>query len=95
MIDLKKIQSVYGIYKKHGREAFLSAAEHYSDNVDWNSVEKTVSNMESTWYSDKHNLTEAEKMVKDMDTLFTKHIPATVREYFDMKNESAVQSDNK
>ncbi len=30
-----------------------------------------------------------------MDTLFTKHIPATVREYFDMKNESAVQSDNK
>lgn len=30
-----------------------------------------------------------------IDTLFTKHIPATVREYFDMKNESAVQSDNK
>lgn len=50
---MKKIQSVYGIYKKHGREAFLSAAEHYSDNVDWNSVEKTVSNMESTWYSDQ------------------------------------------
>ena len=62
---MKKVQSVYGIYKKHGREAFLSAAEHYSDNVNWNSVEKTISNMESTWYSDKHNLTEAEKMVKD------------------------------
>ena len=62
---MKKIQSVYGIYKKHGREAFLSAAENYSDNVNWNSVEKTISNMESTWYSDKHNLTEAEKMVKD------------------------------
>lgn len=62
---MKKIQSVYGIYKKHGREAFLSAAEHYSDNVNWNSVEKTISNMESTWYSNKHNMTEAEKMVKD------------------------------
>ncbi len=68
---MKKIQSVYGIYKKHGREAFLSAAEHYSDNVDRNSVEKTVSNMESTWYSDKHNLTEAEKMVKDYNNGLT------------------------
>lgn len=68
---MKKIQSVYGIYKKHGREAFLSAAEHYSDNVDWSSVEKTVSNMESTFYSDKHNLTEAEKMVKDYNNGLT------------------------
>lgn len=68
---MKKIQSVYGIYKKHGREAFLSAAEHYSDNVDRNSIEKTVSNMESTWYSDKHNLTEAEKMVKDYNNGLT------------------------
>lgn len=68
---MKKIQSVYGIYKKHGREAFLSAAEHYSDNVDWHSIENTVSNMESTWYSDKHNLTEAEKMVKDYNNGLT------------------------
>lgn len=68
---MKKVQSVCGIYKKHGREAFLSAAEHYSDNVDWNSVEKTVSNMESTWYRDKHNLTEAEKMVKDYNNGLT------------------------
>ena len=30
-----------------------------------------------------------------IDSLFTKHIPATVREYFDMKNDSAVQSDDK
>ena len=71
MIGLKKIQSIYGIYKKHGREAFLSAAEHYSDNVDWNSVEKTVSNMESTFYSERHNLTEAEKMVKDYNNGLT------------------------
>lgn len=68
---MKKIQSVYGIYKKHGREAFLSAAEHYSDNVDWDSVEKTVSNMESTFYSERHNLTEAEKMVKDYNNGLT------------------------
>lgn len=68
---MKKIQSVYGIYKKHGREAFLSAAEHYSDNVDWRSVEKTVSNMESSWYSDKYKLTEAEKMVEDYNNGLT------------------------
>ena len=68
---MKRIQSVYGIYKKHGREAFLSAAEHYSDNVDWGSVEKTVSNMESTFYSKSHNLTEAEKMVKDYNNGLT------------------------
>ena len=30
-----------------------------------------------------------------IDSLFTKHIPATFREYFDMKNDSAVQSDDK
>ena len=30
-----------------------------------------------------------------IDTLFTRHIPATVREYFDLKNNSAVQPDNK
>ena len=57
---MKKIQSVYGIYKKHGREAFL-----------WSSVEKTVSNMESTFYSKRHNLTEAEKMVKDYNNGLT------------------------
>lgn len=68
---MKKVQSIYGIYKKHGREAFLSAAEHYTDNVNWNSVEKTISNMESTWYSEKHNLTEAEKMVKDYNNGLT------------------------
>lgn len=68
---MKKIQSVYGIYRKHGREAFLSAAEHYSDNVDWRSVENTISNMESTFYSKSHNLTEAEKMVKDYNNGLT------------------------
>ena len=62
---MKTMKSVYGIYKKHGREEFLSAAEHYSDHVNPNSVEKTVSEMESRWYDETETLTEAEKMVED------------------------------
>ena len=45
-----KMKSVYGIYKKHGREAFLDAAEYYSCHVNPNSVEKTIDEMESRWY---------------------------------------------
>ena len=51
-----KMKTVYGIYKKHGREAFLDAAD---------SVEKTIDEMESRWYDRSHTLTEAEKMVED------------------------------
>lgn len=60
-IDEQVFSVLCAAMAKDSREAFLSAAEHYSDNVDWSSVEKTVSNMESTFYSKRHNLTEAEK----------------------------------
>ena len=59
------MKSVYGIYKKHGREAFLDAAEYYSCHVNPNSVEKTIDEMESRWYDRSHTCTEAEKMVED------------------------------
>ena len=36
-----KIKSIHGIYKKHGREAFLEAAAYYSDHVNPNSIDKT------------------------------------------------------
>ena len=35
-----KIKSIHGIYKKHGREAFLEAAAYYSDHVNPNSIDK-------------------------------------------------------
>lgn len=60
-----KIKSIYGIYKKHGREAFFEAAEYYSDQVNHNSIDKTIDAMESRWYDYNHRQTEAEKMVDD------------------------------
>ena len=42
-----KIKSIHGIYKKHGREAFLEAAAYYSDHVNPNSIDKTIDEMES------------------------------------------------
>ena len=60
-----KMKSVYGIYKKHGREAFLEAAEYYSCHVNPYSIDKTIDEMESRWYDRSHTLTEAEKMVED------------------------------
>ena len=33
MMAKGKMKSVYGIYKKHGREAFLDAAEYYSSHT--------------------------------------------------------------
>ena len=68
---MKKMQSVYGIYKKHGREAFLEAAEYYSDHVNHNSVEKAIDEMESRWYDSTHQQTEAEKMVEDYNNGLT------------------------
>ena len=66
-----KIKSVHGIYKKHGREAFLNAAEYYSDHVNHNSVDKTIDEMESRWYDSTHEQTEAEKMVDDYNNGLT------------------------
>ena len=60
-----KMKSLYGIYKKHGREEFLDAAEYYSCHVDRESVDNTIAEMASRWYDSKHLQTEAEKMVED------------------------------
>ena len=66
-----KIKSVHGIYKKHGRDAFLEAAEYYSDHVNHGSIDKTIDEMESRWYDSSHTLTEAEKMVEDYNNGLT------------------------
>lgn len=60
-----KMKSVYGIYKKHGRELFLDAASYYSSHVHPDSIDKTIDEMESRWYDSSHKQTEAEKMVED------------------------------
>lgn len=59
-----KMKTLDGIWKKHGREAFLEAARDYSCHVQ-DTVEATISEMESRWYDAEHTMTEAEKMVRD------------------------------
>lgn len=60
-----KMKSIHGIYKKHGREAFLEAAKWYSGKVNPFSIDKTIDAMESSWYDEGKEVTEAEQMVKD------------------------------
>lgn len=60
-----KMKSVYGIYKKHGREEFLDAAKCYSCHVNDDSIDKTIDEMECRWYDSSRTMTEAEKMVAD------------------------------
>ncbi len=59
-----KMKSLYGIYKKHGREAFLNAAKGYSAYVS-DTIEDTLAEMESRWYNGSQSITEAEKMIDD------------------------------
>lgn len=59
-----KMKSLYGIYKKHGRDDFLYAAKDYSAHV-CDTIEATLSEMESRWYDGSHTMTEAEKMIDD------------------------------
>lgn len=66
-----KMKTIYGIYKKHGREEFLKAAEFYSDHVNPDSIDKTIDAMESHWYDETCTLTEAEKMVEDYNSGLT------------------------
>jgi len=66
-----KMKSVYGIYKKHGRDDFLDAASYYSEHVNYDSIDKTIDEMESRWYDSSHTLTEAEKMVEDYNNGLT------------------------
>lgn len=59
-----KMKTLYGLYKRMGRDAFLEAAKDYSDHV-CDTVEATLSEMESRWFDANHTQTEAEKMVED------------------------------
>lgn len=65
-----KMKSLYGIYKKHGREAFLNAAKDYSAHVG-DTIEDTLSEMESRWYDGDQTMTEAEKMIIDYNNGLT------------------------
>ena len=59
-----KMKTLHGLYKRLGRDAFLEAARHYSNHVH-DTVEATLSEMESRWYDAAHTITEAEKMIDD------------------------------
>ena len=59
-----KMKTLHGLCKKIGREAFLEAAKCYSNHVQ-DTVDATLSEMESRWYDTAHTMTEAEKMVDD------------------------------
>lgn len=65
-----KMKSLYGIYKKHGREAFLDAAKSYSAHVG-DTIEDTLAEMESRWYDGNQTKTEAEKMIDDYNNGLT------------------------
>ena len=75
-----KMRTLYGIYKKHGRDAFLDAAKDYSAHVR-DTVEDTLAEMESRWYDGGHTMTEAEKMVDDYNhrcaMLDSREMPST------------------
>ena len=59
-----KMKTLHGLYKTLGRDLFLETAKNYSDHV-CDTVEATLSEMESRWYDREHTLTEADKMVQD------------------------------
>ena len=60
-----RMKTLRGIYRKHGKDAFLEAAEYYSCHVDFSGVSNTICQMESRWYDRRHMLTEADKMLED------------------------------
>lgn len=59
-----KMKTLFGLYKRLGRDLFLETAKHYSNHVR-DTVEATLGEMESRWYDAEHTITEAEKMVED------------------------------
>ncbi len=58
------MKTLHGLYKTLGRDLFLALAKNYSDHVH-DTIDATLSEMESRWYDEGHTITEAEKMVKD------------------------------
>lgn len=65
-----KMKTLFGLYKKVGRDAFLEAATYYSDHV-CDTVDATLDEMETRWYDSAHTITEAEKMVEDYNNGLT------------------------
>ena len=59
-----KMKTLHGLYKTLGRDLFLALAKNYSEHVH-DTIEATLSEMESRWYDEDHTITEAEKMVRD------------------------------
>ena len=59
-----KMKTLHGLYKTLGRDLFLALAKNYSDHVH-DTIDATLSEMESRWYDEGHTITEAEKMVRD------------------------------
>lgn len=59
-----KMKTLYGLYKRLGRDQFLESAKHYSNHVR-DTIEATLNEMENRWYDAGHTITEAEKMVED------------------------------
>lgn len=59
-----KMKTIYGLYKKVGRDAFLEASKFYTGKV-FDTVEATLSEMESRWYDSKRMMTLADKMLED------------------------------
>ena len=59
-----KMKTLYGLYKKYGRDAFLEASKFYTGKS-FDTVEATLSDMESRWYDSKRMITLADKMLED------------------------------
>ncbi len=59
-----KIKALYGLYKLLGRESFLDKARRYTNHIK-NTIEDTISEMESRWYDAAHTKSEADMMVDD------------------------------
>ena len=78
-----KMKTLHGLYKRLGRDAFLEAAKHYSNHVH-DTVEATLSEMESRWYDSAHTMTEAEKMIADYNKYEEKgYAPVYARDNFE------------
>lgn len=58
------MKTLHGLYKTLGRGLFLEVARNYSDHVH-DTIDATLSEMESRWYDSGHTMTEADKMVSD------------------------------
>ena len=78
-----KMRTLFGIYKKHGRDEFLNTAKSYSGAVS-DTIEDTLAEMESRWYDSQHTMTEADKMVEDYNNGLTALNQAKISQGQDM-----------